>query len=133
MTHPPKRMTKEIATLNWKAPEVILDNLSYSYAVDMWSVGVVIYEMLTGTLPFKGTTEIEYLLAIFRKKGYPADTKHHFFKNSPVLKLMFAKLPGLRGSGSLKCCQTESNRGAYKEETKKQSSYDEEGCRCEKL
>ena len=45
---PPKPMTKEIATLSWRAPEVILDNTSYSAGVDMWSIGVVIYEMLTG-------------------------------------------------------------------------------------
>ena len=41
-------MTKEIATLNWRAPEVILDNLCYNQGVDMWSIGIVIYEMLTG-------------------------------------------------------------------------------------
>ena len=48
MPFPPKPMTKEIATLSWRAPEVILDNTSYSAGVDMWSIGVVIYEMLTG-------------------------------------------------------------------------------------
>ena len=30
MPLPPNKMTKEIATLNWRAPEVILDNLSYN-------------------------------------------------------------------------------------------------------
>ena len=45
---PPKAMTKEISTLNWRAPEVILDNLRYNVSVDMWSIGVVIFEMLTG-------------------------------------------------------------------------------------
>ena len=70
---PPKAMTKEISTLNWRAPEVIMDNLRYNEAVDMWSIGIVIYEMLTGELPFHGITEIEYLLNIFRIKGTPSE------------------------------------------------------------
>ena len=70
---PPNKMTKEIATLHWRAPEVILDNLQYSFGVDMWSIGVVIYEMLTGELPFKGNCELDYLMSIFRQKGTPTD------------------------------------------------------------
>ena len=41
-------MTKEIMTLWYRAPEVILDNLCYTPAIDLWSAGVIIYEMLTG-------------------------------------------------------------------------------------
>ena len=40
---PPKQMSREMGTLNWRAPEVILENLTYSQGVDMWSIGVVIY------------------------------------------------------------------------------------------
>ena len=54
MAIPPKHMTKEIATLHYRAPEVILDNLQYTQAVDMFSIGIVIYEMLTGLFLFNG-------------------------------------------------------------------------------
>ena len=77
---PPKAMTKEISTLNWRAPEVILNNLRYNESVDMWSIGVVIFEMLTGYLPFQGSSEIDYLLSIFRMKGTPTEEKNVFFK-----------------------------------------------------
>ena len=99
MTFPPKPLTKEIATLNWRAPEVILDNLKYNFAVDLWSIGVVIYEMLTGRLPFEGSSEIEYLLSIFRMKGTPVEQANLFFKNSPVLQLFAAKLPQFKSMG----------------------------------
>jgi serine/threonine protein kinase len=92
-------MTKEIATLHWRAPEVILDNLTYCQAVDMWSIGVVIYECLTGQLPFEGKTEIEYLLNIFKRKGIPTEHTALFFKKSPVLRMMFERLPKFQRKG----------------------------------
>lgn len=78
-------MTREIATLNWRAPETMLENFQYNQAVDMWSIGVVLYEMLTGDLPFYGVTEIEVLLSIFRIKGTPQDQMSQYFTRSPVL------------------------------------------------
>lgn len=90
---PPKPMTKEICTLNWRAPEVMLDNLRYSPAVDMWSIGVVLHEMITGMLPFEGSSEIEVLFSIFRKKGTPSEHEAVFFTRSPVLRLYVAALP----------------------------------------
>ena len=35
------------------APEIILDE-GYSYPVDIWSAGVVLYAMLEGAVPFRG-------------------------------------------------------------------------------
>ena len=92
---PPKPMTKEISTLYWRAPEVMLGNMRYTQAVDMWSIGIVIHEMLKGSLPFEGTTELEVLINIFRKKGLPSDKDAVFFRRSPVLKLLAAPLPKL--------------------------------------
>lgn len=56
---PGRAMTKEVSTLWYRAPEVLLDNLNYSHAVDMWSVGTIIHEMLTGEKMFRGLSEIE--------------------------------------------------------------------------
>ena len=62
-------------TLWYRAPEVILDNLKYSEAVDLWSAGVIIFEMLTGKVMFEGNSEIDMIFKIFNLKGTPVPEK----------------------------------------------------------
>ena len=68
-------MTKEVMTLWYRAPEVILDNLFYTQSIDLWSVGCIIFEMLTGEHLFKGNSEIDMLFKIFSFKGTPISTE----------------------------------------------------------
>ena len=63
--------TKEVMTLWYRAPEVILNNLKYSEAIDLWSAGVIIFEMLTGKTMFQGNSEIDMIFKIFNLKGTP--------------------------------------------------------------
>lgn len=44
---------EQLGTLHYAAPEVILGQ-PYGQAVDLWSLGVVIYHVLCGVLPFDG-------------------------------------------------------------------------------
>ena len=45
----------EAGTPLYTAPEII-QNLKYSYPVDCWSFGVLLYELLCLTTPFSGST-----------------------------------------------------------------------------
>ena len=45
-------MTKEIMTLWYRAPEIMLDTNQYTFLIDNWSAGVIIYEMLIGSPMF---------------------------------------------------------------------------------
>ncbi len=47
-----------IGTPNYIAPEIIRGE-EHTTAVDWWSFGVIAFEMLTGTYPFPGETELE--------------------------------------------------------------------------
>ena len=41
--------TGTIGTVTYRAPEVVLNKL-YSFSADVWSIGVVLYELFTGTI-----------------------------------------------------------------------------------
>ena len=49
----------------YMAPEIMRDK-KYTHKADLWSVGVIMYEMLTGTLPFKSRTHYDLILEIER-------------------------------------------------------------------
>ena len=54
-------MTPGAVTLWYRAPELLLGWCGYGTAVDIWSVGCVMYEMIKGVPLFKGNNEIEQL------------------------------------------------------------------------
>ena len=47
-------------TIDYLSPEVS-ENLLYDFSVDVWSLGVMIYELVTSTSPFSGKNEYETL------------------------------------------------------------------------
>jgi serine/threonine protein kinase len=65
-------------TLSYRAPECLLGadsetQLCFGTAMDMWSVGCVVHEMLQGKLLFSGDSEIDQLFQIFRLCGTPSE------------------------------------------------------------
>jgi tetratricopeptide (TPR) repeat protein len=63
-----------VGTLSYAAPE-ILKGQSPDSRSDVWSLGVLLFEMLTGALPFKGRTSYEISAAILNKglEPFPLD------------------------------------------------------------
>ncbi|KAJ3236962.1 Dual specificity tyrosine-phosphorylation-regulated kinase [Chytriomyces hyalinus] len=56
----------------YRSPEVIL-GISYTVAIDMWSFGCILAEMLTGYPLFPGENEQEQLACIMEVKGVPPE------------------------------------------------------------
>lgn len=71
---PVKRLTHEVVTLWYRSPDVLLGSQNYDTAVDIWSVGCVFAEMLSGQPPFASKSEAQQLLKIFSVLGTPSLT-----------------------------------------------------------
>ncbi|KAH9603358.1 hypothetical protein KSS87_006925 [Heliosperma pusillum] len=68
-------MTPETGTYRWMAPEMI-QHRPYTQKVDVYSFGIVLWELITGKLPFQNMTAVQAAFAVVNK-GYrptiPAD------------------------------------------------------------
>lgn len=66
-----KTITHEVITLWYRPPELLLGGCNYSDSVDIWSVGCIMAELLSGQAIFMGDCEIDTLFRIFRRLGTP--------------------------------------------------------------
>ena len=64
---PNQKCTEPYGTLTYCAPEIILDK-PYLKTVDSWSLGVMTYLMLSGSLPFLGSNENETAKKVVNSK-----------------------------------------------------------------
>jgi len=68
-----KAYTQLVVTLWYRAPELLLDEGVYSPAIDVWSMGCIMAELLTRKPLFKGKSEIELINKVFELLGTPTD------------------------------------------------------------
>jgi len=65
--------TFPVVTRWYRAPELLLGETQYTSAIDVWSAGCIVAEMLSGHPLFPGHAEIDELFQIFRTLGTPTD------------------------------------------------------------
>ncbi|XP_062998789.1 cyclin-dependent kinase 18 [Elgaria multicarinata webbii] len=70
---PTKTYSNEVVTLWYRPPDVLLGSTEYSTPIDMWGVGCIHYEMVTGRPMFPGSAVKEELHLIFRMLGTPTE------------------------------------------------------------
>ena len=63
--------TDYVATRWYRAPEILVGSSSYGYQVDMWSMGCIFGEMLTGKPIFTGTTTLNQIEKIAEMLSLP--------------------------------------------------------------
>lgn len=93
MTIPLRVYTKEVVTLWYRAPEILLGSEIYGPPVDIWSLGCIFYEMLTKKALFAGDSEIDQLFKIFKILGTPTDSQWSNLPDLPYYKTTFPSWP----------------------------------------
>lgn len=70
---PMRKYTHDVVTLWYRAPEVLLGTPTHLPALDIWSVGCIMAEMVTGLPLFQGDSDIQQLERIFTSLGSPTE------------------------------------------------------------
>lgn len=105
---PVRSYSPDVVTLWYRSPDVLLGSKFYSTSIDMWSVGCIFAEMITGRPLASGNTVIEQLSSIQKVLGSPNSSdwpEYEEYLNSAVESKVISKeerqvltsaLPGMR-------------------------------------
>jgi serine/threonine-protein kinase len=91
-----------VGTLSYLSPEQLL-NSEYSFASDIYSLGTIFYEMLTGEKAYNGETPLEIMQQMFKTEPKPPNALKEDIPdqlNAIVLEMM-EKEPGNRPSAEV--------------------------------
>ena len=90
--------TPGVTTLWYRAPEVLLADPEYTTAIDMWSVGCIIAELVMRKPLLQGSCEMEQVRLICNLLGPPAEDNWRGFEKLPNAdRIAFpAKVKGIR-------------------------------------
>jgi serine/threonine protein kinase len=62
-----EKMTNEVVSLRYRAPELLVGTKSYTSKVDMWSLGCLLFDLFALQPLFKGDTEAEMIDLISKR------------------------------------------------------------------
>ncbi|XP_063678998.1 cyclin-dependent kinase-like 4 isoform X2 [Bolinopsis microptera] len=88
---PGETYTDYVATRWYRAPELLVGDANYGKAVDLWAIGCLIVEMLTGNPLFPGDSDIDQLYHITSWLGNLSQRYKDIFMKNPIFVGM--KLP----------------------------------------
>ena len=63
--------SQEVVTLWYRAPELLIGHAEYSWEIDIWSIGCILFETITGKVLFKASCPRSQLVVIFQLMGTP--------------------------------------------------------------
>ena len=106
-------LTEYVQTRWYRAPEVMLSSQQYTRAVDIWSLGCIMGELLKRKVLFKGSNYLHQIELYCRLLGCPPDEDLTFITNQKGLKYIKQQkfkakdfkeeFPGVRAMAMMRC------------------------------
>ncbi|KAL8567582.1 hypothetical protein ACOMHN_054395 [Nucella lapillus] len=94
LAQPGETYTDYVATRWYRAPELLVGDTKYGKAVDIWAVGCLLSEMLTGEPLFPGDSDIDQLYHIVKCFGNLTPRHREVFLRNPLFVGM--RIPEVR-------------------------------------
>jgi len=69
-----RALQEYVATRWYRAPEILLGSVNYTYGVDMWSIGCILGELLGGKPMFPGTSTLNQVERCLEVTGRPSSS-----------------------------------------------------------
>jgi p38 MAP kinase len=83
-------MTGYVTTRYYRAPEVMLNWQKYSRAMDIWSAGCILAEMISGKVLFPGKDHIAQFVIITELLGSPPESVMNSVKSASVSQCAYS-------------------------------------------
>lgn len=99
---PSRTYSHEVVTLWYRPPDVLLGSTSYTASLDIWGVGCIFTEMISGVATFPGSKDsVDQLDKIFRIMGTPTEATWCGVSKLPKYKALLGHLDWDGGSRRL--------------------------------
>ncbi|CAH8449388.1 unnamed protein product [Dicrocoelium dendriticum] len=96
---PSRTYSHEVVTLWYRPPDVLLGSTSYTASLDIWGVGCIFTEMISGVATFPGSKDsVDQLDKIFRIMGTPTEATWRGVSKLPKYKALLGHLDWDGGS-----------------------------------
>lgn len=86
-----QKYTREVITLWYRPPEILLGDREYFTTADVWAVGLIMYELCHNKVLFSGDSEIGQMFEIFKVLGTPTEENYPGVTKLPFYKASFPK------------------------------------------
>jgi len=90
--------TEYVGTRWYRAPEIVLTSMEYTAAVDIWSVGCILGELIGRVPMFRGSDFLDQIRSICEVLGTPSDADLCFIppENEAARNFIKTRFPSLR-------------------------------------
>ncbi|KAF4729410.1 hypothetical protein FOZ63_028588 [Perkinsus olseni] len=96
-SNPDPNLTDYVVTRWYRAPEVVLLASEYTKAIDVWSIGCILCELLGRRALFTGKDHLDQIKKIIEVSGMPSEDELHWLPPDGPARRFIRKCPQSRG------------------------------------